>query len=73
MVRQIRNGYRVDDANGQALAFVYGRDAQVVPQAKALTWDEARRITTIAVTFSPVIRRAGASLASRGPPMRSAR
>jgi len=43
-VHQVGGGYRVDDANGQTLAFVYGRDVQVAPQAKALTWDEARRI-----------------------------
>jgi hypothetical protein len=38
-------GYKVVDANGQVLAYVYGhadlRDAQI---AKALTLDEARRI-----------------------------
>jgi hypothetical protein len=37
-------GYRVDDAAGQTLAYVYGRDAHLAHQAKGLTWDEARRI-----------------------------
>jgi hypothetical protein len=43
-VHEVGGNYRVDDANGQALAFVYGRDVKVAPQAKPLTWDEARRI-----------------------------
>ena len=43
-VHKIAGGYRVDDAAGQSLACVYGRDAPVVQQAKDLTWDEARRI-----------------------------
>jgi len=46
---------------------VYGRDSQVAPQAEALTWDEARRITTIAVTFSPVMPASWRFMASRGP------
>jgi hypothetical protein len=37
-------GHRVDDANGQALAYIYGRDTHVAHQAKGLTQDEARRI-----------------------------
>ena len=40
-------GFKIVDANGQSLAYVYGhadpRDAQV---AKALTLDEARRIAS---------------------------
>ena len=40
-------GYKVVDANGQALAYVYGlddsRDARI---AKSLTRDEARRIAS---------------------------
>jgi hypothetical protein len=42
-VEAIDGGYKVSDANGQALAYVYGhddpRDAGI---AKALTLDEAR-------------------------------
>jgi hypothetical protein len=38
-------GYIVRDANGQALAYVYGRaDPTEALQAKTLTTDEARRI-----------------------------
>jgi 2-methylisocitrate lyase-like PEP mutase family enzyme len=43
------SGFKIVDANGQSLAYVYGhadlRDAQI---AKALTLDEARRIASIA-------------------------
>jgi 2-methylisocitrate lyase-like PEP mutase family enzyme len=44
-VEVIDAGFKVLDANGQSLAYVYGyadpRDAEI---AKALTLDEARRI-----------------------------
>lgn len=44
-VEQIPAGYKVLDANGQALAYIYGReklaDADI---AHVLTTDEARRI-----------------------------
>ena len=44
-VEKIPGGFKVVDANGQSLAYVYGhadpRDAEI---AKALTLDEARRI-----------------------------
>jgi hypothetical protein len=44
-VEALDGGFKIVDANGQALAYVYGhadpRDAQI---AKALTLDEARRI-----------------------------
>ena len=43
-VHKIAGGYRVDDAAGQALAFVYGRDPDIAHHAGALTWKEARRI-----------------------------
>jgi hypothetical protein len=43
-VHKVAVGYRVDDADGQALAYVYGRDVHMAHQAKGLTWDEARRI-----------------------------
>jgi hypothetical protein len=37
-------GYVVRDANGQSIAFVYGRSTEVeAMQAKVLTMDEARR------------------------------
>ena len=46
-VESLDGGFKIVDANGQSLAYVYGhadpRDAQV---AKALTLDEARRIAS---------------------------
>jgi len=43
-VEQIPGGFKVLDANGQALVYVYARETQQqVEAAKALTFDEARR------------------------------
>lgn len=46
-VEALDGGFKIVDANGQSLAYVYGhadpRDAQVV---NALTLDEARRIAS---------------------------
>jgi hypothetical protein len=45
MVEQIPGGYKVLDANGQAVAYVYGRETKADADiAKMLTMDEARRI-----------------------------
>jgi hypothetical protein len=42
---KIPGGYVVRDANGQALAYVYGRATEAdALQAKVLTEDEARRV-----------------------------
>ena len=42
---QIPGGYKVVDATGQAIAYVYGRkDREKADVAKVLTMDEARRI-----------------------------
>jgi hypothetical protein len=47
-VEQIPGGFKVLDANGQALAYVYARETQQqVDAAKALTFDEARRIVAL--------------------------
>jgi len=44
-VEKIPGAYKVSDANGQALVYVYARETQQqVEAAKALTFDEARRI-----------------------------
>jgi hypothetical protein len=41
----IPGGFAVRDANGQALAYIYGRASEAeARQAKVLTTDEARRI-----------------------------
>jgi hypothetical protein len=46
-VEQIPGGYKVKDANGQALAYVYGREAKADADiAHVLTMDEARRIAS---------------------------
>ena len=43
-VEAIAGGFRVVDANGQSLAYVYGVDPHEAATAKALTLDDARRI-----------------------------
>ena len=46
-VEQILGGYKVKDANGQSLAYVYGRETQADADiARVLTMDEARRIAS---------------------------
>ncbi len=46
-VEQIPGGYKVKDANGQSLAYVYGRETQADADiAKVLTVDQARRIAS---------------------------
>jgi hypothetical protein len=44
---RIVGGYVVKDANGQSLAYVYGRESRADDdKAQLLTLDEARRIAT---------------------------
>ena len=44
-VKEIPGGYKVLDANGQALVYVYARETKAQADiAKVLTFDEARRI-----------------------------
>jgi len=44
-VEQIPGGFKVLDANGQALVYVYARETRAEADiAKVLTFDEARRI-----------------------------
>ena len=46
-VEQIPGGYKVLDANGQALTYVYGRETRAdADTANVLTMDEARRIAS---------------------------
>jgi hypothetical protein len=46
-VEQIPGGFKVKDANGQSLAYVYGRESKANADiANVLTMDEARRIAT---------------------------
>ena len=46
IVEAIAGGFRVVDANGQSLAYVYGVDPRDAATAKALTLDEASRIAS---------------------------
>ena len=44
-MEQIPGGYKILDANGQSLAYVYGRENRAdADTAHVLTMDEARRI-----------------------------
>jgi hypothetical protein len=44
-VEQTPGGFKVSDASGQALAYVYARETEAEANiAKVLTFDEARRI-----------------------------
>jgi len=46
-VQQIPGGCKVNDANGQSLAYVYGRESKADADiAKVLAMDEARRIAS---------------------------
>ena len=45
-VEQIPGGYKVIDANGQAVAHVYARETRADADANVLTMNEARRIAT---------------------------
>ena len=46
-VEQIAGGYKVKDANGQSLAYIYGRETKADADiANVLTMDEARCIAS---------------------------
>jgi hypothetical protein len=46
-VEQIPGGFKVVDATGQSLAYVYGRETRADADiAKLLTMDEARRVAS---------------------------
>ena len=57
-VEQTPGGYKVLDANGQALAYVYARETkQQADIAQALTFDEAQRIAVNVAKLSVCCRR----------------
>jgi len=45
-VEKIPGGFKVIDANGQALAFVYSHEGELLRIAKGLSEDKARRIAS---------------------------
>jgi hypothetical protein len=46
-IEQLDSGFKVVDANGQSLAYIYGHlDTRDAVTAKGLTLDEARRIAS---------------------------
>ena len=56
--RELEQAFRIEDANGQAVAYTYFRkDENKARQANVLTWDKARRI---AAKFAAVDRRVDA-------------
>ena len=58
-VEQIPGGYKVKDANGQALAYVYARETRADADiTKVLTFDEARRIATNIAKLPTLLSRA---------------
>ena len=56
-VEQIPGGYKVLDANGQDLAYVYARETKAEADiAKVLTFDEAQRIASNVAKLSRLLR-----------------
>jgi hypothetical protein len=56
-VEQMPGGFKVLDANGQSLVYVYARETQAQADiAKVLTFDEARRIAVNVVKLPALLK-----------------
>ena len=52
-IREFEQAFRIEDANGQAVAYTYfRRDENEARQANVLTYDEARRVAAKAALGS---------------------
>jgi hypothetical protein len=58
-IEELDGGFKIVDASGQSLAYVYGLDnARNAAIAKALTRDEARRIASNIAKLPDLVREA---------------
>jgi hypothetical protein len=59
-VRELEQAFRIEDANGQAIAYSYfRRNANEARQANVLTHDEARRIAANIAKLHELLSRKG--------------
>ena len=59
-VRELEQAFRIEDANGQAVAYTYfRRDENEARQASVLTYDEARRVAANIVKLPELLSHKG--------------